>query len=327
MSNPVQPPSVAITSLSIRDFRGIEALDLDFRGPDGNPNSLVVLAGPNGCGKTSVLEATVVLAGGTKLITGPRGRPAIRRGAAGYEIRANFQTNSETWQSKEVAGVSDAAVGVLRVIHWYFSSWRAPALVGPVYPSVGRPGRRPARTDQNRLRVVKQLLVNAATVERFENLLPALGHYTSVIRTINEAWCEFYPEAGQPFAVEIVSSKKATREGFDVYFRTREGRRLEVDMLSSGQLELFLFLSTLALSEGREGIIFIDEPELHLDPQWHRLLLRSLMRIQPRTQLVVATHSPEIYDAAASYERHYLVPEDDPRSWLWVTRQGVESRV
>jgi predicted ATP-dependent endonuclease of OLD family len=71
------------------------------------------------------------------------------------------------------------------------------------------------------------------------------------------------------------------------------------------------------LNEDREGIIFIDEPELHLDPQWHRLILRSLLRLQPRAQLVVATHSPEIYDAAASYERHYLVPEDDPRARLW----------
>ena len=209
MSSPVQPPSVAITSLSIRDFRGIEALDLDFRGPDGNPNSLVVLAGPNGCGKTSVLEAAVIVAGGTKLITGPRGRPAIRRGAASYEIRANFQRGSETWQSKDVAGVPDATVGVSSVTHWYFSSWRTPTLVGPVYPTVGRPGRPRARTDQNRLRIVKQLLVNAATVERFENPLPELGHYTTVIRTINEAWREFYPEAGQPFAVEIVSPQKA----------------------------------------------------------------------------------------------------------------------
>ena len=38
-----------------------------------------------------------------------------------------------------------------------------------------------------------------------------------------------------------------------------------------------------------------------------RLILRSLMRLQPCAQVVVATHSPEIYDAAASYERHYLV--------------------
>jgi hypothetical protein len=55
--------------------------------------------------------------------------------------------------------------------------------------------------------------------------------------------------------------------------------------------------------------------------------LRTLRRLQPRAQLIVATHSPEIYDAAASYERHYLVPEDDPRSWLWAKPGAVESGV
>ncbi len=126
---------------------------------------------------------------------------------------------------------------------------------------------------------------------------------------------------------ENVTAEKSEGGSFEVYLRTSKGDRLEVDLLSAGQLELFLFLSELALNENREGIIFIDEPELHLDPQWHRLILRSLMRLQPRAQLVVATHSPEIYDAAASYERHYLVPEDDPRSWLWAQQSNIESGV
>jgi predicted ATP-binding protein involved in virulence len=89
---------------------------------------------------------------------------------------------------------------------------------------------------------------------------------------------------------------------------------------------LFLFLSELALNVKRQGIGFIDEPELHLDPQWHRLIMRSLRKLQPRVQLIVATHSPEIYDAAASYERHYLVPENDPRSWLWTQQRVANSR-
>jgi energy-coupling factor transporter ATP-binding protein EcfA2 len=327
MSNLAQKPSVAIASLSIRDFRGIDRLDLDFRGPDGQPNSLVVLAGPNGCGKTAVLEAALILAGGTKLITGLRGRQAIRRGANDYDIKASFQIGSRTTFSRDAPSVSNPPLCDQVVPHLYFSSWRAPTLVGPVGPTVGRPGRRPARTDQNRLRIVKQLLVNAATVERFANPLPQFGHYTTIIREINDAWREFYPDTGQTFAVEIVSRDERQIEGFDVYLRTPDGPRLEVDLLSSGQLEVFLFLSTLALNEGREGIIFIDEPELHLDPQWHRLILRSLMRLQPRAQLVIATHSPEVYDAAASYERHYLVPEADPRFWLWPQHDSVESGV
>jgi energy-coupling factor transporter ATP-binding protein EcfA2 len=324
MSSSNHRPNVGITSLSIRDFRGIDWLELDFRGPDGHPNSLVVLAGPNGCGKTAVLEAALILAGGAKLIAGPHGRRAIRRGAKDYDIRAEFQAGPQLLTRGKTSESTDGPSWGYHVSHWYFSSWRAPSLVGAVEPTVGRPGRRPARNDQNRLRNVKQLLVNAATVERFENPLPQLGRYSAIIQEINDAWREFYPEAGQTFAVEIVSPTEPGIGGFDVYLRAPDRPRLEVDLLSSGQLELFLFLSSLALNDDREGIIFIDEPELHLDPQWHRLILRSLLRLQSHAQLIVSTHSPEIYDAAASFERHFLVPEGDPRAHLW---RPVEAEV
>ena len=103
MTSPVQWPGVGIASLSIRDFRGIDRLDLDFRGPDGHPNSLVVLAGPNGCGKTAVLEAALILAGGDELITGLRGQPAIRQGAKDYEIRAEIQDGDTTWHQVKMS--------------------------------------------------------------------------------------------------------------------------------------------------------------------------------------------------------------------------------
>ncbi|MHB1558073.1 MAG: AAA family ATPase [Isosphaeraceae bacterium] len=328
MSHTTQCPSMGITSLSIRNFRGIDRLDLDFRGPDGNPNSLVVLGGPNGCGKTAVLEAALILAGGAKLITGKRGRGAIRQGKDDYDIRAEFLVYGQPGSGRDASNYLQPVRSGLPIRFWYFSSWRAPTLVGPVDPTVGRPRLRPARNDQDRLRIVKQLLVNAATFEKFQTPLPdRVGRYSTIIHEINDAWCEFYPESGQTFAVEIVSPGEPVEGGFDVYLRTHDGLRLEVDLLSAGQLELFLFLSALTLNEDREGIIFIDEPELHLDPQWHRLILRSLMRLTPRAQLVVATHSPDIYDAAASYERHYLVPEDDPRSWLWARHDSVGSGV
>jgi hypothetical protein len=320
MANANLRPSIGITSLSIRDSRGINRLELDFRGPDGRPNSLVVLAGPNGCGKTTVLEAAVILAGGPGLITGLRGRPAIRRGASDYAIRAGFQIGDRTTSSRDAPNQHTVPLSDEPVPHWYFSSWRAHSIVGLVDPTVGHP----VRDNGDRLRHVKQLLVNAATVERFQDRSPQAGRYSAVIEEINDAWREFYPDAGQTFAVEIVSATEPGVGGFDVYLRTPDRPRLEVDLLSSGQLELFLFLSTLALNEDREGIIFIDEPELHLDPQWHRLILRSLMRLQPHAQLVVSTHSPEIYDAAASYERHFLVPESDPRAHLW---RPVEAEV
>ena len=318
MSSVAEAPSLAMTSLSIRDFRGIAQLDLDFSGPDGQPNGLVVLAGPNGCGKTSVLEAALIGAGGSNLITGKRGLAAIRHGANDYEIRAEFRDATRAWKTKDVPGLKSPHPPIHPVPHWYFSSWRVPELIGPIDATVGKRGRRPAKTDQNRLLNVKQRLVNLATIDRFQTSIPGLGRYEGVIKLINDAWQEFYPDGGHEFVVGVVPPLPEHVVGsFDVFFRAAGGFLLEVNLMSAGQLELFLFLSELALNEDREGIIFIDEPELHLDPQWHRLIVRSLRRLQPRAQLIVATHSPEIYDAAMSYERHFLVAEDDPRAHSW----------
>ena len=41
-------------------------------------------------------------------------------------------------------------------------------------------------------------------------------------------------------------------------------------------------------------ILLIDEPELHLDPQWHRQVLKALKFLKPECQIIVATHSAEI---------------------------------
>ena len=317
MYNAIQWPSVAITSLSIRDFRGIATLDLDFLGPDGNPNSLVVLAGPNGCGKTAVLEAALFLVGGNELLVGRHDESAIRRGASNYSIQATIESGADEFISRH--DFSRPVQPLPNPIpHWYFSSWRAPQLPGPVDVTVGKPSRRPAVTDQNRLLNVKHRLVNAAAVELFQKPLPPFSRYSSWMPAISAAWREFYPESGHTFAVELVAPGEEDSSGsFDVYLRMTDGNRLEVDLLSAGQIELFLFLAELAMNEDRTGIIFIDEPELHLDPQWHAPIVRSLMELQPRAQFIVATHSPEIYDAAMSYERHFLVPESDPRAHIW----------
>jgi predicted ATPase len=318
---PADPPPIALTSLSMRDFRGIEDLKLDFRGPDGLPNRLVVLAGPNGSGKTTVLEAALIAAGGSKLAVGPRGKRAVRKGAGQYEIRAGLRTNKQLFSSdRELVDTShtsppqpDPGLPI-----WYFSSWRAPNLVGAVNVTVGRPGRRPAKTDPNRLLNVKQQLANAAAAESFSGgRPPAKRGYSRWIDRINSGWSKFYPGRGETFAVGLVDADEPGAGAFEVFYNRPGAPQLSVDDLSAGQLELFLFLAALVLNDDREGIVFIDEPELHMDPQWHAPIVRALMGLQSKAQFVVATHSPTIYGAATSFERHFLVPEDDPRATIW----------
>jgi predicted ATPase len=316
---PIVTPPIALTSLSIRNFRGIEDLSLEFVGPDGLPNQLVVLAGPNGCGKTAVLEAALMAIGGQSRAVGPIGSRAIRKGATDYEIRVTSQNASEPFlPNGETTLKSRSRDLELKVPHWYFSSWRAPALVGAVDVTVGKGGRRPAKTDANRLLNVKQQLANTAAMESFRGTGRAsLPRYTSWINSINEGWRKFYLDRDDEFAVELTEENEEASGAFEVYYLRKGEPRLSVDHLSAGQLELFLFLSALVLNDDREGIVLIDEPELHLDPQWHTTVLRTLMRLQPKAQFIVATHSPQIYESAMSYERHFLVPADDQRASIW----------
>ena len=193
--------------------------------------------------------------------------------------------------------------------------------------TVGWPSQRSRNEDLNRLKNIKQDLVNAVAVERFQNSpQPLPSRYTKWITQINHAWREFYPDDPGEFHVGLHEVALERNTGaFDVIWTRSNDTAILIDLLSAGQLELFIFISELVLNDDREGIVFIDEPELHLDPQWHRPIIRCLTKLQPRAQFIVATHSPEIYDAARSYERHFLVPDDDPRARLWRREQPVEA--
>jgi energy-coupling factor transporter ATP-binding protein EcfA2 len=315
------PPPIGLESLSIRDFRGTDRLDLDLRRPDGRPNSLVVLAGPNGCGKTTVLEAALIAVGGQKLAVGASGRRAVRKGTKDYEIRARLQVRGQMFDDdRELVATSSglASAPEAWLPFWYFSSWRAPNFVGAVNVTVGKPGRRPAKTDPNRLLNVKQQLTNAAAAQSFPGAKQTQQQsYSKWINRINEAWATFYPGLDNEFSVGLIDTEDTGTGAFDVYYGRLGAPALPVDDLSAGQLELFLFLAALVLNDDREGIVLIDEPELHLDPQWHAPVVRALMCLQPKAQFIVATHSPTVYDAAMSYERHFIVPEDDPRATIW----------
>ena len=45
----------------------------------------------------------------------------------------------------------------------------------------------------------------------------------------------------------------------------------------------------------KNKVIFIDEPELSLHPDWQRLLVPTLLKQGNNNQFFIATHSPFIY--------------------------------
>ena len=56
-----------------------------------------------------------------------------------------------------------------------------------------------------------------------------------------------------------------------------------------------------------EGVVLIDEIDLHLHPRWQRVVLDGLRNVFPRLQFVVTTHSPQVLGSALNRQVRRLV--------------------
>jgi hypothetical protein len=294
-----------IRKMKIQNLRAIDDLELDLTSPDDKPLDLAVLAGPNGCGKTSVLEACLWALKQDKLV--PRKLPE-----QDYSIEMEAEQQGERIsivRDRDRHHVTNYAEGKPRQIiaafsdlnTFFFSSWRAPKLVGSVGLTVGR-GKRPAETQENSLWRLKQHLVNLKGASSFKY---ATGNVDEPFARLNELWKQFYPEREGRFEAEVRTDRELTsdrvREGhagreddlsFDLlYYDEKHPNGISVDDLSSGEIEILSMAGAFMLNKDGFDIVFIDEPELHLHVAWHRSVMRALRMLAPETQLICATHS------------------------------------
>lgn len=64
--------------------------------------------------------------------------------------------------------------------------------------------------------------------------------------------------------------------------------------LSSGEKQLFIFLSETLLQRNRPTLFLADEPELSLHISWQRKIIEAIHQLNYNAQLIFATHSPEV---------------------------------
>lgn len=76
--------------------------------------------------------------------------------------------------------------------------------------------------------------------------------------------------------------------------RTDDGRTFGPEALSSGEKQLFILLGEALLQESRPFVFIADEPELSLHVEWQDRLVHALRSMNPRMQIIFATHSPDI---------------------------------
>ncbi len=113
------------------------------------------------------------------------------------------------------------------------------------------------------------------------------------------------------FAGGVIDKLRPSKDNtVDVRIANLEGNdSFTFDGLSSGQKEI---ISTLFLiwkhTRKVSSIVFIDEPELHLNYEWHSRFIRQLYEMAPENQYILATHSEKVFESAPTEKRVLLEP-------------------
>jgi len=105
------------------------------------------------------------------------------------------------------------------------------------------------------------------------------------------------------------------------------GKSLPIDSLSSGEQEVFTTVFDLLLHEPSDCVIFFDEPDMHLHPELSFRLLRTLKNIGERNQFIFCTHSPDIITESLDHSVIFIKPRDDDKNQAVCVKKEDEKAI
>lgn len=273
-----------IERIEIRNFKAIEELDLTFSSPPPGREAWMMLLGENGAGKSSVLQAVALTLMGA--------RHANRLGLDASRF-VRFEAGK--------AGKGSVLVHVTNVgpIELSFSHKSSSFQVNPPEPKVLLHGYGATRLLP---RAAKRKSSDAKHI-RIKNLFDPTHPLHDA-----EAWLanpdkvteeRFRDISGS--LIQLLMLPESTR-----MFRS-EGRvevevhgfRTALKELSDGYQSVVALIVDIAIGTARwpklaeaEGLVLLDEIEVHLHPIWKLSVIERLRRACPHLSFLVTTHDP-----------------------------------
>lgn len=285
-----------IEKITIKDVGGINNLSLALN------SGMNILCGPNGIGKTTILECIAhCFSNGETLI--------LRRNvlATSSEVTANLTHNKQNYpvqisftayepnQGASISGNSDKSGYLLSL-----KTTRTFAYI-PLQ-SVSRDAEKP-------IYQVWQESRNGVNVHDIKNWFVNRYLYSAHPGALSEAQMDNFELAKKCFAAlnPDFSFNKVMASSNEILVNSPSGA-IYYEYLSSGFKScLAIFFGIIKEIEFRfigmravdfEGIVLIDEVELHLHPEWQYKIASLLTEIFPTIQFIVTTHSPHVIQSA-----------------------------
>ena len=128
-------------------------------------------------------------------------------------------------------------------------------------------------------------------------------------------------------------------DGKELVLENKEGVSLSIDKLSDGVKSMFALVADIAYrctklnpnlksaSKTTQGIVLIDEVDMHLHPSWQQRVLKDLQTIFPKIQFIVTTHSPQVLSSVSNKHIRIIDPIKEKAILPFVNPYGKQSIV
>lgn len=293
-----------LKSIHIRKFRRFEDLRIHNLLESAR---LIVLAGPNGCGKSSFFDA--LLAWRTIRVLQKRGAWFGFNWEQDYHGRVGSAPSGSNWQQDITVETFNSNISHPEKLVYARSAYRnVPEFAVSNLSRLGNPfehlpARRMIDNDASTSRNYQQLV--SQTVEGLfdpnDKTTTRYDYSQRIIGDVRAAFNCLFPDLqiddlGNPLEDGTFRFTKGTSQGFSY------------KNLSGGEKAVFDLVLDLVLAKRSydDTVYCIDEPEGHLNTRLQAQLLSALYSLVPDAcQLILATHSIGIMRQARDIEREH----------------------
>ena len=305
-----------IEKVHIKNIKGIKDLELSFR-KDDKILDLIVLAGVNGSGKTTILEAIKDFFNNTNI-------------SYDEPEKSNIYLNIffEDFEKKQIEEAEKSSIdNYEHKLQDFFSALQSYNL----YRKNGNDYYRnqiakrfdippkiiyvPAENKFEEIQTYSTTLskeykfintINSNVIRDIPSYIATRRNYLATIEedlTMKEVTNKVVNEINGIFNILELDVKL---KGFSKdektmpIFENSAGEEFDINDLSSGEKQLFLRTLSIKMLEPKNSIILIDEPELSLHPKWQQKIIEVYKKIGENNQIIVATHSPHILGSVSN---------------------------
>lgn len=286
-----------IKEIDIKGVGGIQNLHLNFN------DSMNILCGPNSVGKTTVLESIATMFIFSKPIV--KRNALCESGEISSVVVVDKEEKKGKVEIKEFSPLGDKSVYALYDYGSKFLSLKVNRTFS--YSSLLSIPSDPKRERQ----AIWQEALNGIDFDGFKGWFVNRYLYSAREGTLSEQQLANYHLAEKCFSFvnSAYSFSRVMGSSNDIMVNTPQGE-IYYEYLSAGFKSIlsilfsiikeieFRFKEHQMTAEEFDGVILIDEVEVHLHPEWQEKILMVLRKTFPQAQFIVTTHSPHVIQTA-----------------------------